>query len=106
MIKILLLVFTVLFTAVGFSQKKTINNLIASPNPFSNITEISFNSSNNQNIIVSIKNVLGKVVFSRQIEARKGKIRLPFNRNNLRSGMYIYAIQSNTEFISKRLVIR
>ena len=35
-----------------------------------------------------------------------GQNKIPFDRNDLKSGMYIYAIQSNKEVISKRFVIR
>lgn len=106
MIKKLLLLFIFLISSIVFSQEKSIDKLMAHPNPFSNATLISFESSNDQNILISIKNILGNTVFSKQIEAREGKNTIPFNRNDLRSGMYIYAIQSNTDFISKRFVIK
>ena len=106
MIKKLFLLFIFLISSIAFSQEKSIDKLMAYPNPFSNATKISFDSSNNQNILISIKNVLGNTVFLKQVEAREGKNTITFNRNDLRSGMYIYAIQSNTDFISKRFVIR
>jgi len=106
MLKKLLLFFIILTSSIGFSQEKSVGNLIASPNPFSNSTHISFNSLTNQNVIVTVKNVLGKTVFSKEIDATEGKNMIPFYRNDLRSGMYIYAIQSNKDYIFKRFVIR
>ncbi|TYP97055.1 putative secreted protein (Por secretion system target) [Tenacibaculum adriaticum] len=106
MIKKLLFISFLLLSSISFSQEKSIEKLVASPNPFSNSTTISFNSTNNQTVLISVKNVLGKTVFSKEIEAVEGRNTFPFRRNDLSSGMYIYAIQSNKEFISKRFVIR
>ena len=106
MVKKILLLFIILSSSISFSQEKTIEELIASPNPFSTSTTISFNSNSNQNIFISVKNILGKIVFYKKIEATEGLNTFPFNRDELKSGMYIYAIQTNNEFISKRFVIK
>lgn len=106
MIKKLLFLFIILFSSIGFSQEKSIEKFVASPNPFSSSTTISFNSLQRQNVLVIVKNVLGKTVFTKRLDAKIGENKIPFNRNNLRAGMYIYAIQSNKEFLFKRFVIR
>lgn len=106
MIKKIVFFFIILISSISFSQEKSIDKLIASPNPFANTTKISFYSSTTQDIFISIKNVLGKTVFSKKINAKEGENNFPFYRNNLRSGMYIYSIQSTKEFISKRFIIR
>ena len=106
MIHKLVFIFTVFSFSLCFSQEKSIDQLAAYPNPFSNTTNISFEATNNQTVLITIKNIIGKTIYSKQIAAVKGKNNLPFNRNDLRSGMYIYAIQNNTDFISKRFVIK
>lgn len=90
---------------MAFSQK-SLSKLSAVPNPFVTETKINFESSTNQTIILSIRNVLGKTVYSRRLEVKKGKNSIPFSKNNLRSGMYIYAIQNHKELVSKRFVIK
>lgn len=106
MIKKLLFIFSVMCASVIFSQEKSVNKLVASPNPFYNSTTITFNSTTQQEVLISVRNVLGKTVFTKKISAHRGKNELPFKRNNLSSGMYIYAIQTGKEVISKRFVIR
>lgn len=102
--KVLLLLF--LFSAtVGFSQK-SLTKLSAVPNPFVNETKIHFVSDSNQTIILTIKNVLGKKVYSKKFKVTKGKNSIPFSKDDLRSGMYIYMIQNNRELVSKRFVIK
>lgn len=95
-----------LVTLSSFSQQKSIDKLVASPNPFINNTTIYVNSKTSQTVILTIRNVLGKTVYSKEIKVRNGRNSIPFQRNDLKSGMYIYAIQSNKEVISKRFVIK
>lgn len=106
MVKKLLFVTILCISSIGFSQVKSMDKLLASPNPFSNSTTISFNSTNKQAIIFVVRNVLGKTVYSKKVIVKKGKNAIFFERNNLKSGMYIYTIQSKKEVISKRFVIK
>lgn len=106
MIKKILLTLFLSFSLLGFSQEKSIKNLVVSPNPFSNETTFYFKSDTSEEIILTIKNVLGKTVFHKAYQINIGKNELPFYRNNLKSGMYIYAIQTKKQVISKRFVIK
>ncbi|MBE7653717.1 T9SS type A sorting domain-containing protein [Tenacibaculum finnmarkense] len=106
MVKKILFLFLLLVTVAGFSQEKQLDKLVASPNPFRNNTTIFIDSKNNQTVFLSVKNILGKTVFYKEIKIESGRNKIPFERNDLKSGMYIYAIQSNKEVISKRFVIK
>lgn len=115
--KLLLLLFFMIITA-SFAQKKekdatlknevvtSIFNINAYPNPFSESTKISFTCSNSQTIQFSLKNLLGKTIFRKNFTAKKGFNSFKFNRNNFVRGMYIYSLQTNTEVVSKRLIMR
>ncbi|WKD84767.1 hypothetical protein KCTC32516_00101 [Polaribacter huanghezhanensis] len=105
MVKKLLFILFLCFSTAVFSQK-TLQKLAAAPNPFISSTNIQFNATKNQNVLLVIKNVLGKTVFSKTYTAKIGSNKITFNRNNLQSGMYIYAIRSSNEMISKRFVIK
>lgn len=105
MVKKLLILTFLCFSTAMFSQK-TLQKLSAAPNPFYSTTTISFHSTKKQPVFLTIKNVLGKTVYKKMISTKAGINTIKFNRNNLQSGMYIYAIQSRKEVISKRFVIR
>ncbi|MCD8405287.1 T9SS type A sorting domain-containing protein [Tenacibaculum dicentrarchi] len=105
MVKKILFLF-LLVTVAGFSQEKQLDKLVASPNPFRNNTTIFIDSKNNQTVFLSVKNILGKTVFYKEIKIEIGRNKIPFECNDLKAGMYIYAIQSNKEVISKRFVIK
>lgn len=105
MVKKLLLITFLCFSTAMFSQK-SLQKLSAAPNPFYSTTTISFNSSKKQPVYLIVKNVLGKTVYKKVITTKIGSNSFRFNRNNLQPGMYIYAIRSRKEVISKRFVIK
>jgi hypothetical protein len=102
--KILFITFLCLSSAV-FSQK-TLQELTATPNPFYNTTTIQFSSTVEEPIILIIKNVLGKTVFKKTYSTKIGPNKILFTRDDLQAGIYIYAIQSRKQIISKRFIIK
>lgn len=105
--------------ALAFSQERTltvINNnekqietlvsVSAYPNPFANTTKINFKSLKDQTVEFTVKNLVGKAVYFEKINAKEGYNSVPFNRNDLPQGMYIYSLQTETDLVSKRLVIK
>ena len=105
MVKKLLFISFLCIVTAGFSQK-TLTQLSAAPNPFITRTSIQFETTKNQPVFLIIKNELGKTVFKKTHSSKKGKNSIPFYKNNLKSGMYFYIIQSNKEVISKRFIIQ
>lgn len=115
--KLLLITFLLTFT-FSYAQEKethvvkktevttTLSSFSASPNPLTIRTRINFRSTKSQLVAFTVKNLVGKTVYSERINARNGMNTFIFNRNDLNSGMYIYSLQSDSEIISKRLVIR
>ena len=78
----------------------------AYPNPFNVTTKINFRSTKIQIIEFTVKNLLGKTLYHEQVNSKIGYNTIPFKRDNLQKGMYIYTLQTKSEIISKRLVIR
>jgi len=120
LMKKLLLITFLLFTTLSFAQQNgknnnvveknktivTLTSITASPNPFNIRTNIRFQSTKNQLVEFSVKNLLGKKIYSEHIEAKIGFNQIAFEKNSLIKGMYIYTLQSGTEIASKRLVIK
>ena len=118
--KKLLLITFLLFFSFSFAQQSEKNNgdvtsnippatlllVSAYPNPFSADTSINFRSTKAQTIEFTVKNLLGTTVYAEQINAASGYNAIPFNRNSLTKGMYIYCLQTDGEIISKRLIIK
>ena len=105
MVKKLLFILFLCFSTAIFSQK-SLEKLTAAPNPFYTSTTIKFKAKKSETVFLVIKNVLGKTVFSKNYKTKIGHNKIVFDRNNLQPGMYIYAIRSRNEMISKRFVIK
>ncbi|WP_299521747.1 T9SS type A sorting domain-containing protein [uncultured Lutibacter sp.] len=118
--KKLLLITILLFSAFSFAQQNekntivikknepqaTLSSISAYPNPFNVATKINFQSTIIQQIEFTVKNLLGKTVYIEQVNSKIGYNAILFNRDDLIKGMYIYTLQTETEVISKRIVIR
>ncbi|MDY7393677.1 T9SS type A sorting domain-containing protein [Aureibaculum sp. 2210JD6-5] len=83
-----------------------IKEIVASPNPFSVTTKIKFQANAVFEIQFSVKDLIGNVVYSQKYTTKKGSNSIPFYRDKLDSGIYIYSIKTNTEIKSKRIVIK
>lgn len=117
--KLLFIIFLLVF-AVSFSQeneKNAMNTVIkenpatltavsAYPNPFDARTRINFRSTKEQVVEFTVKNLLGKTVYIETFEAKEGYNAIPFIRNDIPKGMYIYTLKTEVDLISKRMVIR
>lgn len=106
MIKKLLFILFLSISLTGFSQEKTVDNLSTAPNPFTNVTKITFKSTLDSSVILTVRNVLGKTVFTKIYSIKTGKNSISFYKNDIAAGMYIYSIQNNKNIISKRFVIQ
>lgn len=106
MFKKILFLFCLTFSTIGFSQKKSLEKLSAAPNPFVTATTISFTTLKDSKITLSVKNVLGKIVYKKEHTIKKGENSIPFYKNNLATGIYIYSIRDTKYIISKRFVIK
>ncbi len=117
MIKKLLFTLIVTFSFTAFAQQSelptvnkdtttVIKNIVASPNPFSVTTKIKFFSEGTFKIEFSVKDLIGNTVHFQKYTTKKGINYIPFYRDKLDSGIYIYSIKTNNEIISKRIVIK
>ena len=74
------------------------------PNPFNSSTIIKFHSSELCDLEFFVVNSLGQIVFSQDISASPGLNSFEFNES-LPYGIYSYSIKSNSEIVTKRMII-
>lgn len=75
------------------------------PNPFSDKTEISFTTAKTGIVKFKVYNVLGKLVYSENINAKAGANTIEFFTNYLPAGIYMYGLRDDKQGITRRMVI-
>ncbi len=85
---------------------QNIGKLVASPNPASSQITVDYSINDaNENLTLTVKNLLGAVVYSSNLIAATGKIAI--NTSDFIDGIYFISILSNNMPVnSKKLVIR
>lgn len=76
-----------------------------SPNPFKNITTISYSLPENMPVRFSIFDVTGKVVKSMEVNGVKGMNTIDFDQHNLSSGVLYYQMKAGEFTATRKMVI-
>jgi uncharacterized lipoprotein YddW (UPF0748 family) len=76
------------------------------PNPFNPKTKISFSLPEDGFATIKIYNILGQLISELvNSEFTAGHYTVEFNAENYPSGIYIYVLQSNSQILSKKMII-
>ncbi len=77
------------------------------PNPFSELTTISFRSSEQADVLLKIQDVSGKILVSKSQRANVGINYFVINQNELQglSGVYYYTLETPTFVSTKKMVL-
>lgn len=80
-------------------------NLENTPNPFSNSTTIRFFLAEEGTAKLEVHNMLGKLIYSADIDAQLGNNEYVYNAGNLSNGMYFYTIKYKNYSETKRMIL-
>lgn len=75
------------------------------PNPAKESIKISYLGSESERFNLAITAIDGRLVYSKQINAQKGRFENIIPINGLRPGVYILTVQDNTQTITRKLVV-
>jgi hypothetical protein len=76
------------------------------PNPFSHNTTIEFSTPSHDNFILKVSNILGKIVYTKNIIAQRGINKITFSGRDLDSGIYFYSLTNGKNAITRRMIIQ
>ena len=85
--------------------KNEMTDVINYPNPFNKETDIQFNASENENIMLNIYNGLGQVVYNSEIAATKGE-NIHHLKLTVDDGIYFYTITGKGTSLHNKMVIK
>ena len=74
------------------------------PSPTKNNVTIDFDAVANSNVTVSIKDITGRLVLTKNVKGTEGSHNLTLDVSNLSNGVYIVSINDNVSSIVKRIV--
>ena len=102
--------------AVSYSPKQTAtstpiiagieNALQLYPNPAKNELNIEYTSANNQEVRISLYDLLGKEIAVITDRSMQGKQSINYNTSKLPKGLYLLRLQSGTETITRKIEIQ
>ncbi len=92
-------------TGIQYINKEKFNVYQNSPNPFSDKTNIIFTSPLAETYQFLVYNLIGEVVYKRNVNADAGINNIEFSAPVLPSGIYMYKLSNNTQTITKRMII-
>ncbi len=76
------------------------------PNPFNPSTSIQYSVRNRQFVSLKVYDVLGNEIATLVNEEKlAGSYIIQFNAEGLSSGIYIYTLQSGSNFTSKKMIL-
>jgi hypothetical protein len=75
------------------------------PNPFSGVSEVEFNSPHAAMATIKVSNMLGEVVNSRMTFAKSGINKIMFNAKDFEPGIYFYTISSEKNSVTHRMIV-
>lgn len=75
------------------------------PNPFEEVTQIRFTSGQGANVKLEVFNLIGQPVYSKSVNAVKGKNTVNFDGSELPTGSYILRLTDGKKAVTRKLVI-
>ncbi len=79
---------------------------IAYPNPTSGKTMISFTSNQDDKYVFKVMDLIGKVIYTEQLNVRSGFNSIELNLNEYNEGLYIVSVQTEKELIKTIRIIK
>lgn len=76
------------------------------PNPMSDVANIEVKAENNENVSLTVINMMGQQVASRDYGKLNGEFVLPFVSSNFPNGIYTIHLKIGNKFASKQIVVQ
>ena len=84
----------------------TIDNLAIYPNPSRDIFNVTFTSEDIQDLEVRIINVVGKIIYTENLEQFVGEYNKQVDLATYTKGVYFLEIETNDGSINKKLILQ
>jgi hypothetical protein len=87
-------------------DSRSFKSLGTYPNPFNNSSNINFGNEKSSEVLFSVYDLLGNLVYTDKIQSVIGHNEYVFERGHLVSGLYTYTLFNGDKYISKNIIIQ
>jgi len=94
-------------TTTGIYERELpggVDRLYNTPNPFQGATEIKFTADNPAQYTFQVHNLMGEIIYEREVQAGRGQNTVEFDGSQLDSGVYFYNITDGNKSLTTRMV--
>jgi hypothetical protein len=75
------------------------------PNPASSSTRIPVTVPHNGTAHLTISNLIGRIIYSHDVQVTKGANYIPFNTSELNPGIYLYSVSFGNAVQTRRMIV-
>ena len=90
----------------GITANNSLSEMTIYPNPAIESVNIKVASSKNEQVRLTISNLLGQVVYTENTQLYDGVNYMKVNVSNLKSGVYVVNVRSNSGSTTQKLIVR
>ena len=90
----------------GITPNNSLSEMRIYPNPAMESVNIQVASSKNEQVRLTISNLLGQVVYTESTQLYNGINYMKVNVSNLKSGVYVVNVKSNSGSTTQKLIVR
>ncbi|MFL5752664.1 MAG: PKD-like domain-containing protein [Bacteroidia bacterium] len=92
-------------TFTGIAESSVISGLSVYPNPNNGMFSISMNVNAKEDLVISLVNAIGQVVFAEQVKDFSGKFNRSFSTDQYGAGVYFLSIKAKNGNVTRRIMV-
>ena len=94
------------FTFVGIEETILDAKVNVYPNPADNVLNLSFVSNNNSEIVISLTDITGKILYNEPANISAGSNNMQIDVSGLSKGMYILKLEEGVSSLQYRVIVK
>ena len=91
---------------VGVREIDFIKNIKLFPNPNAGHLTLEINSVSGENLMLKVVDIMGKMVYTKELKLTNGLSKTELNLQNLASGTYMVILESDKGILVRKMMIQ
>ena len=91
---------------MGVREIDFIKNIKLFPNPNAGHLTLEINSASGENLMLKVVDIMGKMVYTKELKLTNGLSKTELNLQNLASGTYMVILESDKGILVRKMMIQ